>query len=335
MDALLELGIFGAKALILFVVVAGLFVIIASLVQSAQGARDSLEVKDLNARYRKLGTAIRAAVDGDKEAKKAAKQAEKAEEDAERSTLFVLDFDGDVSASNVDGFREEVTGILQVAREGDEVLVRIESAGGTVTGYGLAAAQMRRLRDRGIHVTASVDTVAASGGYMMACTAEHIIAAPFAVVGSIGVLAIVPNAVRALKKLGVDVHEFTAGKYKRTVTPFSDVTSEAREKFLEDLGETHRLFKEFVNENRPQLDIDELATGEHWHATQAIEFGLVDKVQTSDDFLLNRLPQQRLVAVNYVPDRSLSDRLPVGIADTAEKVWDRLVTKSQRNNTLS
>lgn len=337
MDALIQLGVFGAKALILVAAIAGTIAFIVALIQGEGGSRDSLEVRDLNARYRKLAAAIRGAVLSQKEAKhfeKQLKKKEKARED-DPQILYVLDFDGDVSASSVEGLREEISGILQIAEEGDEVLIRIESAGGTVTGYGLAAAQLRRLRDAGIPVTAAVDTVAASGGYMMACTANTIVAAPFAIVGSIGVLAIVPNASRALDKLGVDVHEFTAGKHKRTVTPFSDVTPEGREKFMEELTETHDLFKAFVKENRPILDIDAVATGEHWHASQAITFGMVDAITTSDDYLIRRLDDRRIISVNYMPALSLSDRLPIGLAQAADLIWQRVSTRETRRRLLS
>lgn len=337
MEALLELGVFGAKALILFAAFAGVIAVIAAAIQSEGGSRDSLEVRDLNARYRKLAAAIRGTVLSRKESKKFEKRQKKLDKtrEDEPQVLYVLDFDGDVSASSVEGLREEVSGILQIAEEGDEVLIRIESAGGTVTGYGLAAAQLRRLRDAGIAVTAAVDTVAASGGYMMACTADTIVAAPFAIVGSIGVLAIVPNASRALDKVGVDVHEFTAGRHKRTVTPFSEVTPEGREKFLEELSETHDLFKAFVKENRPVLDIDAVATGEHWHASQALTFGMVDAITTSDDYLLSRLNDRRIISVNYMPALSFSDRLPIGLAQAAELVWQRVSTRESRRRLMS
>lgn len=337
MDYLFEIVVFLAKALVVVAAITAIVSIIAGAVQSARGGAESLEVRDLNDRYTRLGDAIQAGLLDPRSAKKLKKRRkrEAKERDDDGPFLFVLDFDGDVSASNVEGLREEISGILQVAASGDEVLIRIESAGGTVTGYGLAAAQLGRLREAGVRVIAAIDTVAASGGYMMACTADHILAAPFAIVGSIGVLAIVPNASRALDNLGVDVHEFTAGRYKRTVTPFGPVTAEGREKFLEELGETHALFKDFVHQHRSSLDIERVATGEYWHAAQAISLGLVDELRTSDDYLMAQLSERRLVSISYTPERSLADRLPIGFARAAEAVADRFATRGNRRRLLS
>ena len=108
--------------------------------------------------------------------------------------------------------------------------------------YGLAASQMQRIRDKKLKLTVCVDKVAASGGYMMAVVADKIIAAPFAVLGSIGVLAQVPNFHRLLKKHDVDFEMLTAGKYKRTLTMFGENTDKGREKFQEDIEDTHVLF---------------------------------------------------------------------------------------------
>ncbi|MGK3627588.1 protease SohB, partial [Acinetobacter sp. A11] len=148
--------------------------------------------------------------------------------------IFVLDFKGDIQASAVENLREEITLILATAKAGrDRIVVRLESPGGMVHGYGLAAAQLVRLRDAGFHLTICVDKVAASGGYMMACIANEIIAAPFAIVGSIGVVAQVPNFNRLLKEHNVDFELYTAGQYKRTVTMFGENTPEGKAKFEE------------------------------------------------------------------------------------------------------
>ncbi len=205
-----------------------------------------------------------------KAAKKASKRGQGSSDGPEqRKRLYVLNFDGDIRASATDNLREEITAVLNQSTEGDEVLVKVESPGGLVHGYGLAASQLRRIRDAEVPLTIAVDKVAASGGYMMACVADRIIAAPFAVLGSIGVLAQVPNFHRLLKKHDIDFELFTAGEYKRTVTMFGENTEKGREKFTEDLEETHDLFKDFVSENRPQLDIARVATGEVWYGTRS------------------------------------------------------------------
>jgi serine protease SohB len=207
--------------------------------------------------------------------------------------LFVLDFDGDIRASAVSGLRESITALMQVVEPEDEVLVRLESGGGMVHSYGLAASQLTRLRDAGVTLTVAVDKVAASGGYMMACVADRIVAAPFAIIGSIGVVAQVPNFNRLLKDKHIDFEMHTAGAYKRTLTLFGENTDEGRAKFREDLEDTHGLFKAFVASNRPGLDIDAVATGEHWYGSQALDLKLVDAISTSDDLMLAAARDER------------------------------------------
>jgi serine protease SohB len=225
----------------------------------------------------------------------------------------VLDFDGDIRASAVEHLREEISAVVQVARSEDEVLLRLESQGGMVRTYGLAASQLCRLKSAGIRLTASVDEVAASGGYMMACVAERIIAAPFAIIGSIGVVGQLPNFNRFLKEHNVDFELHTAGQYKRTLTLFGENTDAARDKFQEELEDTHKLFKSFVSENRPQLEIEMVATGEHWYGTRALERKLIDIIQTSDDYLLAASKDRDIFEIHYKRRRPLQERLASGI----------------------
>ncbi len=231
----------------------------------------------------------------------------------ERHRVFVLDFDGDIQASQVEHFRNEVSGVLSEARKGDEVVVRLESPGGMVHGYGLAASQMARLRTAEVRLVAAVDKVAASGGYLMAALAHHIIAAPFAIVGSIGVIAQIPNVHRLLKQHQVDVDVLTAGEFKRTLTVFGENTAEGRAKFLEELNETHALFKQHVAAHRPGIDIDGVATGEAWHAELALERGLVDEIKTSDQYLLERAERAEILEVRWEEHRTPIERLLEGI----------------------
>ncbi|WP_322522039.1 protease SohB [Guyparkeria halophila] len=216
---------------------------------------------------------------------------EKGEAEASSRT-FVLRFHGDIRASAVEALREEVSAVLQVAEPGrDRVFLVLDSPGGVVPGYGLAAAQLARLRSAEIELIAVVDRVAASGGYMMAAVANRIVAAPFAIVGSIGVVAQLPNIHRLLKRNDIDVELHTAGQYKRTLTLLGENTEAGREKFREELEQTHVLFKDFLNRYRPQLDLDKLATGEHWYGEDALELALIDEIGTSDDLVLEAVNQ--------------------------------------------
>ena len=218
--------------------------------------------------------------------KKQSKQEKKANKDTLKPRLFVIDFDGDINANATTSLRECVTAILLSANEKDEVLLRLQSPGGLVHSYGLASSQLQRLRDRQIPLTIAVDKVAASGGYMMASVANTIIAAPFAIIGSIGVLAQLPNFHRLLKKNHIDFEQITAGKYKRSLSTFGENTKEGREKMQHDLEDIHQLFQQHISRYRPQLVMDDVATGEYWHGLDALKHQLVDSIQTSDDFLL-------------------------------------------------
>jgi serine protease SohB len=264
------------------------------------------------------------------EAKERSKKLKKGEDlEAEhKKRLFVLDFDGDIKASDVEPLREEITSILTLATEQDEVLLRLESAGGMVHSYGLASSQLQRIRDRKIPLVVAVDRVAASGGYMMACIADKLIAAPFAVLGSIGVVAQIPNFHRLLKKHDIDVELLTAGEYKRTLTMFGENTDKDRQKFVEDLEDTHALFKEFVIEHRPQLDLQQVANGDVWFGKRALDKQLIDEICTSDEYLLKACEQAEVYQIRYVEKKSLSDRLGSLVSGSLDRVlltwWERL-----------
>lgn len=324
---LLEYGLFLAKTLTWVIAVLAIVLGILGLVRAAREQRPSgerLQVDDLGDRYRRLGDAIRAEVLDDaalkqldktrKQEDKARAKASKQGKSADGPRVYVLGFDGDLQASAVDSLREEISAVLQVARAGtDEVLLRLGSEGGMVHGYGLAASQLVRLRAAGVRLTVSVDKVAASGGYLMACVADEIIAAPFAILGSIGVVAQMPNFNRLLKRLDVDYELHTAGEYKRTLTVFGENTDAAREKFREELEQVHQLFKAFVRDYRPQLDVERVATGEHWFGTQALELKLVDRLQTSDDYLLARKAEAALFGLRFRRRQPLARRVSEGL----------------------
>ena len=242
--------------------------------------------------------------------------------------VYVLDFKGDTAASAVENLREEITLILATAKAGrDRVVVRLESPGGMVHSYGLAAAQLVRLRDAGFNLTICVDKVAASGGYMMACIANEIVSAPFAVLGSIGVVAQIPNFNRLLKEKNIDFELYTAGQYKRTVTMFGENTEEGKAKFEQELQQTHELFKHFVEKYRPQLNVELVATGEHWYGKDALELSLVDQLQTSDEYLLNLLTQHDVYMIDTRRKPTFGEKLGLQAAQMADGLIPAVMNK--------
>ena len=317
LDYLLQYALFLAETLTVVAAVAALVLLVVALAARRRSGAgpERLEVRDLGARYREMRQVLESGLLRGKERKAAAK-ARKREAKArakgarpDRPRVFVLDFKGDIRASAVSSLREEVTAVLAHARSEDEVLVRLESAGGLVHDHGLAASQLMRVRERGIPLTVSVDRVAASGGYMMACVADRILAAPFAILGSIGVLAQIPNFHRLLDSHGIDFEQFKGGEYKRTVTMFGENTDADRAKLTQDIEEVHDIFKCFVTEQRPGLDIEKVATGEHWLGRRARELGLCDELVTSDDYLLAANERADLVGVRFEARKRLANRL--------------------------
>ncbi|WP_168388239.1 protease SohB [Zobellella endophytica] len=317
MEFLYEYGLFAAKTLTWVLAIALLAALIAGVAAKQKQAGDRLEVEDLSGRLRQQKQRLQLATAANDAERKALKQSFKAAAKAEKKApslgarLYVLDFKGSMDAREVGGLSQEITALLQLAREGDEVLLRLESGGGVVHGYGLGAAELARLKAHGLHLTVAVDKVAASGGYMMACVAEHIIAAPFAIVGSIGVVAQLPNFNKFLRKKDIDVELHTAGEYKRTLTLFGENDDHGRAKFKEELEVIHRRFKDFIAENRPALALalEQVATGEHWLAADARTLGLVDELQTSSDYLLAQSADKRIIQLRYKPKQGLKERL--------------------------
>ncbi len=322
-EFLAEYGLFLVK--VITVVVGIVVIIIVAASAGRRGAHEGLEVENLNEKHESLVESLRSAVSSKAERKKTAKEKKKkdkaaAKDETRRARSFVIDFKGDLKASAVPSLREEVSAILDVATEEDEVIVRLDNHGGVVHEHGLAASQLIRIRDRNIPLTVCVDKVAASGGYLMACVATKIYAAPFAILGSIGVLAQFPNFNRLLDSHGVDFEQVTAGKYKRTVTMFGENTDADRAKLKEELEEVHTLFKDAVAKYRPDLDLEKIATGEHWYGTRALELGLADEIRTSDELLGDRVGERDLYLVTYKIKQPLQKRLLGGIDSALERV---------------
>jgi len=347
LEFLAEYGLFLAKTVTAIVGFGLLVAIVAGASQKNRqgGDKGELEINPLNDQYDEINKAMSMALmDSSKqkaEAKKRRKEEKKLAKSKKKNTdlaagdekrVFVLKFNGNVSASAVTNMREEVTAILTQATAKDEVVVKLESSGGMVHSYGLASSQLDRLRKKNIPITICVDKVAASGGYMMACVGDKILAAPFAVIGSIGVVAQLPNFHRLLKKNDVDFELLTAGEHKRTLTIFGENTEQGREKFIEDLQDTHQLFKSYVAERRPQIDIDKVATGEVWFGSRALELALVDELMTSDEYLTHSAKESKVFEINYVQKKKLPQRLGIAAEQSADRLlvkwWGRLTNSS-------
>lgn len=334
MDFIVDYASFLAKTVTLVIAIVVVLVTIASV--RGRGRRRTagqLQVTRLNDFYKGLRERLEQSLLSKdrlkalrKEQGKAQKKDKKQPQD--KSRVYVLDFNGDIKASATESMRHEITALLTLATDKDEVVLRLESGGGMVHSYGLASSQLARIREAGIPLTICIDKVAASGGYMMACIGNRIISAPFAILGSIGVVAQMPNVNRLLKKHDIDVEVLTAGEYKRTLTVFGENTEKGREKFQQDLNITHDLFKRFVASYRPQLSIDEVATGEVWLGMAALENQLVDELKTSDEYLAERAKQADVFHLHYVQRKSFQERMGMAAATTAEgvltKLWGRL-----------
>lgn len=352
MEYIYEYGLFLAQAT---TIVAAILIVIGGIVAMGQRQKRAeheghIEIRNVNEKYKQIGEVIAEVITdphtlksdhkkqkkADKEeAKEAKKKRKKASDDAEamgRPRLYVLAFDGDIKASATENLREEISAVLPQVREGDEILVKVESPGGMVHSYGLAASQLQRISDAGVSLTVAVDKVAASGGYMMACVGSKIVAAPFAVIGSIGVLAQLPNFHRLLKKNDIDFELLTAGEYKRTLTIFGENTDKGREKFIEELEQTHDLFKDFVSTNRPGLDIGQVATGEVWYGQKALEVGLVDELQTSDAYVQAKLADADVYEVKFIHKKNWQEKLGVAAEGALEKAFLKIWQRAQQRN---
>ena len=329
MEFLSDYGLFLIKGLTIFALILGTVAgVLALIARAGHAVKEHLEVKNLNQRYEAMSHSMNAVILPKKAFRKmlkADKKRHKTEEqqDADdkkrRRRVFVIDFHGNVLASAVSSLREEVTAILSVAEPKDEVLLRLESSGGIVHGYGLAASQLMRVKDKSIPLTVAVDKIAASGGYMMACVANHLLAAPFAVIGSIGVVSQMPNFNRLLKDYNIDFEQFTAGEYKRTLSLFGETTDAGRAKIQEEVDDAHLLFKTFVKTHRQGLELDKVATGEHWFGTQALELQLVDELRTSDDYLLAASESADLYQITYIGKKRLLAQLTGYVSERLQR----------------
>ncbi|TVP54872.1 MAG: protease SohB [Halomonadaceae bacterium] len=334
MEFLADYGLFLAK---IATVLVALLVLVSVLMSAAQRGRQDedqgeLQVIRFNDRLKDAKDHLEGAMlkhgarkqwfkELRKKRKAQAKQDKADRPEGPRARLFVLDFNGDIKASDTHSLRRCISAVLAVANpDQDRVAIRLESAGGMVHSYGLASAQLDRIRQKGIPLTVCVDKVAASGGYMMACVADRIIASPFAILGSIGVVAQIPNLHRFLKKNDVDFEILTAGEHKRTLTVFGENTEKGRQKFRDDLEDTHQLFKQYVSEHRPAVDIDQVSNGDIWFGQRALEVQLVDELQTSDQYLVDACDSQDVMLVKYRKRKTLPEKLGMAASTVTESV---------------
>ncbi|MCP3130481.1 protease SohB [Shewanella sp. KJ2020] len=336
MEFLYEYGMFLAKAITIVVAIIAVVIVVLASTVKHKSDKGELRITNLSEELAELKHDLKAELLSKKQFKayeKQLKAEEKAKEKAADEThtgkVFVIDFKGSIDAAEVASLREEISAILAIAEKGDEVIVNVESGGGMVHGYGLASSQLDRLRQADIPLTVCVDKVAASGGYMMACVANRIYAAPFAIVGSIGVVAQLPNFNRLLKKHEIDYEQHTAGDFKRTLTVFGENTDEGRQKFQQELEETHVLFKSFVGKYRPELDLAKVATGEHWYGQQAIDLGLIDAISTSDDVLMSLAGERTVYKLRYQIRKKLADKIAHGASLSVNAIFNRLVEKNR------
>jgi serine protease SohB len=336
LNFLFEYGLFFAKAITIVIAIVAVLVVMVSLAskQKVSGG-GNLELESLSEGFDDLSAIGQEALlskeelkqfHKDEKKKKKKSASKNSDNNRKKNNLFVVDFNGSSMAKEVDTLRKEITAILCIAKDGDEVLVKVESGGGVVHGYGLAASQLKRIRDKGLTLTISIDKVAASGGYLMACVANKVIAAPFAIVGSIGVIAQIPNFNKLLKKNDIDFEMHTAGQFKRTLTVFGENTDEGREKFQSELEDVHQMFKGFVAENRTGIDIDAVATGEYWYGNKAKELNLVDEIQTSDDFLMKANESFKLFTLKYASKKSFAQKLGLAVSQGIENGLTKVLT---------
>tara|TARA_Y100001960_G_scaffold333743_1_gene440676 strand:- start:2893 stop:3921 length:1029 start_codon:yes stop_codon:yes gene_type:complete len=320
-------------------IVAAIIIVLIGIKEVKKDDGAAIKIKDLTKKYEGYTEALEEFLYSEeylkerdkKEGKKKKKEKKESKKDktstGRKSTIFVIDFNGSTMADEVESLREEITSILAVAHKNDEVVVNLESPGGAVHGYGLAAAQLERIKKKGIKLTVCVDKVAASGGYLMACVADKIVAAPFSIIGSIGVVMQSPNLNKVLKKNDVDYDLITAGEYKRTLTMFGENTPEAREKVQKELNEIHDIFQTFITKYRPNVDLKKVATGEHWLASQTLELGLVDELETSDEYIQNNLKNKKIISVEYEKEEKLAKKLLKAASLEGESFIDRLMNK--------
>jgi serine protease SohB len=332
-EFLYEYGLFLAKSITFIITIAIIIALIAGASAKPKSTQGELVFSNISEKLAEQKVQLLSeslTKDDFKKYQKEQKKAQKEQKGASnKPRVFVLSFNGGVAAKEVEALRKEVTAILQIAQDNDEVLIKLESGGGVVHGYGLAASQLARLKNANVKLTVTVDKVAASGGYMMACVSDKLVCAPFAIIGSIGVIAQLPNFNKVLKKNDVEFEQITAGEYKRTLTMFGENTDSGRDKFKQEIEQIHTLFRDHVAQARPELDIATVSTGESWFGHDALKMGLVDEITTSDDLLLQLNESYELFSVSFKAKKALSEKIGLGAAAGVDSLANKLLAKSK------
>lgn len=330
MHFLSEYGLFFAKTLTFVLAIIVVVSFLVAMATRGKDGKEKLRIKKINKKYQDYQNSLQEEIlpkpewkKLSKEQKRQEKLAKKTSEKIHRKKIYVLNFHGDIKASATHSLTEEITALLTIASPTDEVVVRLESAGGLVPHYGLAASQLLRFREKNIPLTIMIDKIAASGGYMMACVGNKIYAAPFAIIGSIGVIAQIPNFYRFLKNKEIDFEQIMAGEYKRTLSMFGENTEKGREKLQEEVESIHHLFKQFIVANRPQVNIEKVATGEYWHGSDAQQRQLVDGLATSDEYLQRSSHDADIYEVQYICKKTWANRLSLGLQNMFQAVFNR------------
>ena len=326
MEILTDYFIFLLKVFTLAIAITVPLLLIIGSSKGKSQPKGKLSITNLSEKFESMGNAVKSSLMNPKELKKFKKdltkdkkKKDKNKEKDEKDSAFVLNFKGDIQATEVEKLKQEINAILLSEAPCKEVIIRVESGGGSAYAYGLCAAELKRLVDNDINLTVCIDKVAASGGYLMSCVASKIIAAPWAIVGSIGVIAQMPNFHRLLKKNSIDFEMHTAGAYKRTLTTLGENTEEGRKKFKSDLEDLHIIFKDFVKEQRPQVDTEVVATGEVWQGKEAIDVGLIDSIETSDNYLVSLSKKVNLFEIEFVEKKNLSEKFAFSMQIILEK----------------
>lgn len=326
MEILTDYFIFLLKVFTIAIAITVPLLLIIGSSKGKSQPKGKLSITNLSEKFESMGNAVKSSLMNPKELKKFKKdlskdkkKKDKDKEKDEKDSAFVLNFKGDIQATEVEKLKQEINAILLSEAPCKEVIIRVESGGGSAYAYGLCAAELKRLVDNDINLTVCIDKVAASGGYLMSCVASKIIAAPWAIVGSIGVIAQMPNFHRLLKKNSIDFEMHTAGAYKRTLTTLGENTEEGRKKFKSDLEDLHIIFKDFVKEQRPQVDTEVVATGEVWQGKEAIDVGLIDSIETSDNYLVSLSKKVNLFEIEFVEKKNLSEKFAFSMQIILEK----------------
>jgi len=214
---------------------------------------------------------------------------------------------------------------LDRAKEDGDVaglLLQIRSPGGTAAGSETLLHLIQEWKaETGLPVVAHMQGMATSGGYYVAMAADHVVAHPTTVTGSIGVVFAGLNFSGLMDKVGIQNQTFTSGPYKDTGSPFRSMREDERAEIQGVIDDLHARFEEVVDAGRPGLDAEEvarLADGRIFTAPRALEAGLIDQVGYLDD------------SVRALEERAGLERSRVVVYHRPSEYRDNLYTRSRQ-----